>query len=73
MHSGELHVAGNLAENDAFRDELKDFQRHTTAVGANTWSARSGKNDDIVLAVSYCVWWAMQANSNYSSQEPLGI
>lgn len=58
MHSGELHVAAALSEAEALRDELKDFQRHVTASGANTWSAREGKHDDIVLAVSYGIWWA---------------
>jgi hypothetical protein len=57
MHSGELHVAAALTEAEALREELKDFQRHVTASGANTWSARAGKHDDIVLAVSYGVWW----------------
>jgi hypothetical protein len=49
MHSKELHVAAALAEAEAFRDELLDFQRHVTASGANTWSARGGAHDDIVL------------------------
>lgn len=58
MHAKELHVAAALTEAEALRDELKDFQRHVTASGANTWSARAGKHDDIVLAVSYGIWWA---------------
>jgi hypothetical protein len=69
MHSTDLHVAGNLREADAFRDELRDFQRHVTATGANAWGARVGKHDDIVLAVSYCVWWATSGPK--SSQQPL--
>lgn len=58
MHSKELHVAAALTEAESLRDELRDFQRHVTASGANTWSARSGKHDDIVLAVSYGIWWS---------------
>jgi hypothetical protein len=57
MHSKELHVAAALTEAESLRDELCDFQRHVTASGANTWSARAGKHDDIVLAVSYGIWW----------------
>jgi hypothetical protein len=57
MHSKELHVAAVLSEADSLRDELRDFQRHVTASGANAWSARAGKHDDIVLAVSYWIWW----------------
>jgi hypothetical protein len=71
MHSGELHVAADLREADALRDELKDFQRHVTASGANTWSAREGKHDDIVLAVSYGIWWA--TSGPRTSSEPLRI
>lgn len=58
MHAKELHVAAALSEAESLRDELKDFQRHVTASGANTWSARAGKHDDIVLAISYGIWWA---------------
>lgn len=58
MHAKELHVAAALSEAEALREELKEFQRHVTASGANTWSARAGKHDDIVLAVSYGIWWA---------------
>jgi hypothetical protein len=70
MHSKELQIAAGLAESGALRDELRDFQRHTTATGANTWSARAGKHDDIVLAVSYAVWWS--SNRNEVFQGPLG-
>jgi hypothetical protein len=58
MHAKELHVAASLTEAESLREELRDFQRHVTASGANTWSARAGKHDDIVLAVSYGIWWA---------------
>ena len=58
MHAKELHVAAALSEAEALREELRDFQRHVTASGANTWSARAGRHDDIVLSVSYGVWWA---------------
>lgn len=58
MHSGELHVAAALTDAEALREELKDFKRHVAASGTNTWSAREGKHDDIVLAVSYGIWWA---------------
>jgi hypothetical protein len=71
MHAKELHVAAALSEADALREELKDFQRHVTASGANTWSARAGKHDDIVLATSYGIWWA--TSGPRVSREPLVI
>jgi hypothetical protein len=58
MHSRELQVASSLSEADNFKAELQGFERRVTAAGANTWSARGSESDDIVLAVSYCIWWA---------------
>jgi hypothetical protein len=58
MHSRELQVAASLKEADNFKTELLNFERKVTAAGANTWSARGSESDDIVLAVSYCIWWA---------------
>lgn len=69
MHSKELHVASELSEAESLRDELRDFQRHVTASGANTWSARSGKHDDIVLAVSYGIWWATSGAGRFWREE----
>jgi hypothetical protein len=71
MHSGELHVAASLAEAANLREELRDFQRHVTASGANTWSARAGAHDDIVLATSYCVWWATERTRHTMTSDPL--
>jgi hypothetical protein len=71
MHSKELRVASALTEAESLRDELRDFQRHVTASGANTWSARAGKHDDIVLAVSYGIWWA--TSGPRTSQEELRV
>ncbi|MGJ5177409.1 hypothetical protein ACQR16_06045 [Bradyrhizobium oligotrophicum] len=71
MHSKELHVAAELTEAESLRDELRDFQRHVTASGTNTWSARAGKHDDIVLAVSYGIWWATSGPRTH--QEELRI
>jgi hypothetical protein len=68
MHAKELHVAAALSEADALREELKDFQRHVTASGANTWSARSGKHDDIVLATSYGIWLATSGPRMYREE-----
>src|SRR5258705_3273881 len=58
MHDRRLQVAASLSEAENFRAELQGFERRVTAAGANTWSARGSESDDIVLAVSYCIWWA---------------
>jgi hypothetical protein len=58
MHDRRLQVAANLSEAENFKTELQNFERKVTAAGTNTWSGRGSESDDIVLAVSYCVWWA---------------
>jgi hypothetical protein len=60
LHCGELRFAKNLAESGALSDELRDFQRSVSAAGRSTYSARSGRHDDLVLAVAIAAWWAAQ-------------
>ena len=60
LHSGELRFAAELTEAPALAEEFKDFRRHLTAAGHATYQARTGKHDDLVLAVSLCVWWATE-------------
>jgi hypothetical protein len=60
IHSGELQVALELKEAGPLRDELADFERHVSDSGRTTWGARVGKHDDIVLACSLAVWWAVK-------------
>jgi hypothetical protein len=69
MHDRRLQVAASLSEAENFKAELQNFERRVTAAGQNTWSARGSESDDIVLAVSYCVWWATSRNE--CSREPL--
>lgn len=57
MHTGELQVADDLMEKEAFRAELQDFQRHVTATGRPTFGARGTAHDDIVLATAIGVWF----------------
>jgi hypothetical protein len=58
MHTRELQVAASLKEAENFKAELMNFERKVTAAGQNTWSARGSESDDIVLAVSYAIWWS---------------
>jgi hypothetical protein len=76
LHTGDLKIAPALLEAGALQEELKDFQRSLSAVGRSTYSAREGKSDDLVLAVSYAVWWAKRppppvtSFSTYSASAP---
>jgi hypothetical protein len=58
LHTGTLRFAAALTESGAMRDELLDFRRHLGTAGRATYQARTGKHDDLVLAVSIAAWWA---------------
>jgi len=60
LHSGELRFAAELGEAHALHEELKDFRRHLTSAGRATYQARTGKHDDLVLAVAIALWWAVE-------------
>jgi hypothetical protein len=60
LNTGELVFADDIPEREALKDELTNFQRHVTATNRFTFEARSGKHDDIVLAVGFALWWAIE-------------
>ena len=51
-----LKVAKGLPLAKAFIGELQAFQVRLTAKGRDTYAARSGEHDDLVLAVALAVW-----------------
>jgi len=57
LNCGELKIAQALAESETLRSELKDFRRHISDAGRNTYAARTGAHDDLVLAVAMGVWF----------------
>jgi hypothetical protein len=52
-----LKFSKHLTEADAFKEEIRDFQRNLSALGRAQFQAREGKHDDMVLAVALAVWW----------------
>lgn len=58
LHTGELKFAAALREADALKQELQDFQRHVSDAGRASYQARTGRHDDLVLAVALAVWYA---------------
>jgi hypothetical protein len=56
LHTGELKIAQDMPEADVLREELRDFQRHVSAAGRYSYDARTGKHDDLVLAVALALW-----------------
>jgi hypothetical protein len=60
LHTGTLRFAATLTEAPALKDELLDFRRKLSDAGRATYAARTGKHDDLVLAVAIACWWAMR-------------
>jgi hypothetical protein len=71
LHSGELRFAAELGEAHALAEELKDFRRHLTAAGHATYQARTGRHDDLVLAVAIGLWWATERRRHQIHIGPL--
>jgi hypothetical protein len=57
LHTGVLRFAAALSEAPAMRAELLDFRRSLSAAGRASYAARTGKHDDLVLAVAIGCWF----------------
>ena len=57
LHTQELRFAADLTEAGAMQEELKDFRRSVSAAGRYSYDARTGKHDDLVLAVAIGLWF----------------
>ena len=58
VHHGDLAVAEDLPLWEALRDELMTFRMSVTAAHNFAFGARSGRHDDLVLAVALALWSA---------------
>ena len=51
-----LTINGGLPDADLLIGELLAYEAKETAAGAQTWNARQGENDDLVLATALALW-----------------
>src|SRR5689334_14624424 len=58
LHEGRLKILRELADAETLVRELQDFRVEFTAAGHLTFNARTGKHDDLVLALAIAVWRA---------------
>jgi hypothetical protein len=58
LHEGRLKILRELEEAETLVRELQDFRVEFTGAGHLTFNARSGKHDDLVLALAIAVWRA---------------
>lgn len=66
-----LEFAGDLEELGALLDELQNFEMKNTAHGNQTFNAKSGAHDDMVLALALAVWSAMHGDDSEPDDELL--
>jgi hypothetical protein len=60
LESQRIKVPPELEHADTLKRELADFRVNVTEAGHETFNAREGAHDDLVLAVSLPVWLANQ-------------
>ena len=58
LHEGRLKIQRELPEAETLVRELQDFRTEFTPAGHLTFNARSGKHDDLVLALAIAIWRA---------------
>jgi hypothetical protein len=58
LHEEKLKIHRDLTEAPALVRELADFRVQYTAAGSLTFNARSGRHDDLVLALAIAAWRA---------------
>ena len=57
LHAEELRIAAELKDARALVEELQSFRATISDSGYARFGARSGRHDDLVLAVAIGAWW----------------
>jgi hypothetical protein len=65
VHAGDLFVHGDLTDWPALKRELQNFRPDITRAGQETWNARSGAHDDLVIATALCAWYLQGGQEPY--------
>jgi hypothetical protein len=52
-----LTFSKHLTEADALKQEIADFVRTVSGAGRMRYEARTGKHDDMIMALAIAVWW----------------
>jgi hypothetical protein len=61
LGEGRLRIVQKLQHADLLRKELQDFRVRLSAVGHESFEARSGQHDDLILALAMPIWFAENA------------
>ena len=73
LHEGRLKILRSLPEAEVLIRELGDFRVQFTAAGHIGFNARTGRHDDLVLALAIAVWRADGGMSNWGIFEATRI
>jgi hypothetical protein len=65
LESGRLKVAKPLRLAETLKKELLDFRVRVTKAANETFTARDGAHDDLVLAVAMAVWLGGERRTHY--------
>lgn len=57
LHQGRLKFAKELPELATLKAELEKFRYKISPAGHDSYSAREGAHDDLVLALALACWW----------------
>jgi hypothetical protein len=77
LHGAELFIHESIKDWPVLRRELLNFRPEITRGGTETWNARSGEHDDLVLSLAMAVWylsgaWPFSGFMEYARQESRG-
>jgi hypothetical protein len=80
IHQGRLHIDKNIPDADKLVGKMQSYRLEYTPSGLSfTYNARSGKHDDLVLALCLALWRAHGGNMagqglyEYYRRKALGI
>lgn len=64
LQAGTLKIAASLPEAGTLTTELQNYRVHITQAAHETFNAREGQHDDLVLALALACWyWRQHAGS----------
>lgn len=73
LQNERLRIAPGLEHASTLVDELKNYRVKISAAGHDSYDAREGAHDDLVLAVALAVWWRDWSLSNFEAMHAAAV
>jgi hypothetical protein len=71
LQTGRLKFAASLPELEVLKHELQNFQVKISESGFDSYNARSGAHDDLVLAVALALWLGARRGPRSQPYDPI--